>query len=77
MLIVQPALVVGHPRDPMHPFSDAGMVIEELPGSRLVEAESIVEWRLRPKRLDAELAAFLGEVWVEPVPAPAVAAPVS
>jgi pimeloyl-ACP methyl ester carboxylesterase len=57
-----PALIVGHPRDPLHPFSDAGMLAEELPGARLVEAASIVEWQLRPGRLDAELSAFLAEV---------------
>ena len=29
--IEQPALVIGHPRDPLHPFSDAGMLVDELP----------------------------------------------
>lgn len=62
-LIERPALVVGHPRDPLHPFSDSGMLIEELPAARLVEANSILEWRTRPQRLDAELANFLDEVW--------------
>jgi len=62
-LIDRPALVVGHPRDPLHPFSDSGMLIEELPRARLVEANSILEWRTRPGRLDAELARFLDEVW--------------
>lgn len=68
-LIDQPALVVGHPRDPLHPFSDSGMLIEELPQARLVEANSILEWRTRPKRLNDELAGFLDEVW-EPLPSP-------
>jgi pimeloyl-ACP methyl ester carboxylesterase len=62
--IVQPTLIVGHPRDPLHPFSDSGMLAEELANGRLVEANSILEWRLRPKRLNGELAAFLKEVWV-------------
>jgi pimeloyl-ACP methyl ester carboxylesterase len=66
MTIDRPALVVGHPRDPLHPFSDSGMLIDELPGARLVEASSILEWRLRPKRLNDELAAFLDEVWARP-----------
>ena len=61
--IAQPTLIVGHPRDPLHPFSDSGMLAEELANGRLVEANSIFEWRLRPKRLNAELAAFLKEVW--------------
>jgi pimeloyl-ACP methyl ester carboxylesterase len=62
--IEQPALIVGHSRDPVHPFSDSGMLAEELPNSRLVVASSIFEWRLTPKRLDAELAAFLVETAV-------------
>ena len=61
--IAQPTLIVGHPRDPLHPFSDSGMLAEELANGRLVEANSILEWRLSPKRLNAELAAFLKEVW--------------
>jgi pimeloyl-ACP methyl ester carboxylesterase len=61
--IEQPALVVGHPRDPLHPFSDSGMLIEELPNARLVEAESLLEWRISPKRLDGELSAFVEETW--------------
>ncbi len=60
--IVQPALIVGHPRDPLHPFSDSGMLVEELANARLVEANSILEWRITPERLNAELAAFLEEV---------------
>jgi pimeloyl-ACP methyl ester carboxylesterase len=62
-LIEQPALVVGHQLDPLHPFSDSGMLIEELARARLVEARSIVEWRLAPRRLTEELARFLDEVW--------------
>ena len=61
--IAQPTLIVGHPRDPLHPFSDSGMLAEELANGRLVEANSILEWRLSPKRLNWELAAFLEEVW--------------
>jgi pimeloyl-ACP methyl ester carboxylesterase len=56
-------LVVGHPRDPLHPFSDSGMLLEELPNSRLVEADSIFEWRFNPERLNDELSDFLEEVW--------------
>jgi len=60
--IEQPALIVGHPRDPVHPFSDSGMLAEELPNARLVEASSILEWRLKPDRLTGELAEFLARV---------------
>ena len=72
--IVQPALIVGHPRDPLHPFSDSGMLAEELPNGRLVEASSILEWRLRPKRLTRELTSFLQEVWAWPAFDPASSA---
>ena len=61
--ISQPTLIVGHPRDPVHPFSDSGMLAEELANGRLVEASSILEWRVRPKRLTRELATFLDEIW--------------
>jgi pimeloyl-ACP methyl ester carboxylesterase len=57
------ALVIGHRRDPVHPFSDAGMLAEELPNARLVEANSLVELRLKPARLTDEIAGFLDEVW--------------
>ncbi len=60
--IEQPALIVGHARDPVHPFSDSGMLAEELENARLVVANSILEWRLTPQRLTAELAAFLEQV---------------
>jgi pimeloyl-ACP methyl ester carboxylesterase len=59
----QPTLVIGHHADPLHPFSDAGMLAEELPNARLIEANSILEWRITPPRLDAELARFLDAVW--------------
>jgi pimeloyl-ACP methyl ester carboxylesterase len=59
----QPTLVIGHHADPLHPFSDSGMLCEELPNARLIEANSILEWRISPDRLDSELAAFLDEVW--------------
>lgn len=62
----QPAIVVGHPADPLHPFSDAGMLVEEMPNARLVNANSVLEWRLNPRRLNDELAGFLIEVWESP-----------
>jgi pimeloyl-ACP methyl ester carboxylesterase len=61
--IDRPTLVVGHPRDPLHPFSDSGMLVEELAQARLVEAGSILEWRIAPQRLTDELSIFLDEVW--------------
>jgi pimeloyl-ACP methyl ester carboxylesterase len=62
-LIGLPTLVIGHLADPLHPFSDSDMLVDELPRARLVNAESIFEWRVSPKRLDDELAAFLDEVY--------------
>ena len=64
--IEHPALVIGHPNDPLHPFSDADMLIEEIPNARMVDANSILEWRLSPARLNDELAAFLDQVFAEP-----------
>ncbi len=61
-----PTLVLGHRRDPVHPFSDAGMLAEEMPNARLLEANSLVELRLQPERLTGEIAAFLDEVWAKP-----------
>jgi pimeloyl-ACP methyl ester carboxylesterase len=61
--MTQPTLVIGHHADPLHPFSDSGMLVEELPHARLIEANSILEWRISPERLDAELANFLDDVW--------------
>jgi len=58
-----PALIMGHRRDPVHPFSDAGMLAEELPNARLLLANSLVEMRLKPERLTGEVADFLDEVW--------------
>jgi pimeloyl-ACP methyl ester carboxylesterase len=62
------ALVLGHTRDPVHPFSDADMLVRELPRGRLLEATSILELRLSPERLTGEIAAFLDECW-RPAPA--------
>jgi pimeloyl-ACP methyl ester carboxylesterase len=61
-----PAFIVGHRGDPLHPFSDSGMLAEEMPNARLVNADSILEWRLRPDRLTEELASWLDEVWAAP-----------
>ena len=56
-------LVIGHRRDPLHPFSDAGMLAEELPNARLLEASSIIELRVAPERLTNEIAGFIDECW--------------
>ena len=61
--IGQRALVIGHPRDPVHPFSDSDMLVRELPKAQLIEASSIFELRLTPERLLAEIAGFVDECW--------------
>ncbi|HET9859210.1 MAG TPA: alpha/beta hydrolase [Nocardioidaceae bacterium] len=66
-LIQAPAMVVGHPRDPIHPFADAAMVADELPNGRFVEARGILEWRARPDRLTAEAVDFVTACW-KPAP---------
>jgi pimeloyl-ACP methyl ester carboxylesterase len=54
-----PTLVIGHYRDPVHPFSDSDMLVRELPNARLIEASSILELRLTPERLTSEIVAFV------------------
>ena len=44
----QHALVIGHTRDPIHPFSDSGMLVAELPNGRLLQAYSLLELRVAP-----------------------------
>jgi pimeloyl-ACP methyl ester carboxylesterase len=61
-----PVLVIGHHQDPIHPFADAEMIASEFPNARLVEANSILEMRLHPERLVAEMSRFLDESWEAP-----------
>jgi pimeloyl-ACP methyl ester carboxylesterase len=64
--ISAPALVVGHPSDPIHPAADAAMLAEELPNARFVRARSVLEWRVRPERLNREAADFALACWATP-----------
>src|SRR5829696_3194006 len=57
----QETLVIGHYRDPIHPFSDSDMLVRELPNARLVQASSVLELRLTPERLTGEIGEFVGE----------------
>src|SRR5919112_1476888 len=52
-------LVIGHYRDPIHPFSDSDMLVRELPNARLVQASSVLELRLTPERLTGEIVEFV------------------
>jgi pimeloyl-ACP methyl ester carboxylesterase len=56
-----PALVVGHRRDPIHPWADAALLASEMPNARFLEARSILEWRLYPNRLTDEAISFVRE----------------
>lgn len=71
--ITAPTFVVGHRADPVHPFGDSDALIREIEGAELVDANSILEWRLNPGRLNGELARFLASVHEGP-PLRAVAA---
>lgn len=64
--IAAPAIVIGHPRDPIHPAADAAMLASELPNATFVRAESIIEWRRRPERLNREVIDFIAECFAEP-----------
>ena len=68
--IQTPGLVIGHPRDPVHPFSDADALARELPNGRLVDASSFFEMRFAPDRLTDEFSTFIDECW-KPRKAPA------
>ncbi|MEA2386287.1 MAG: hypothetical protein QOJ22_461 [Thermoleophilaceae bacterium] len=63
------ALVIGHGRDPIHPFSDADMLVRELRNGRMLQANSLLELRLAPARLTAEIATFIDDCW-KPAAAP-------
>jgi pimeloyl-ACP methyl ester carboxylesterase len=63
--IAAPALVVGHPADPIHPAADAAMLAEELPNATFVKAKNILEWRLAPDRLNRIAAGFALRCWAE------------
>lgn len=59
-----PALVVGHDRDILHPFSDAEALSHELPNCEILRANSFFELRFPPNRLSDLIADFLDEVWL-------------
>jgi pimeloyl-ACP methyl ester carboxylesterase len=63
MTFEAPALVIGHPRDPVHPFSDADMLAAELRNAKVIDANSIIELRVQPARLTEKIAGFVEECW--------------
>lgn len=61
--IEHPALIIGHQRDLLHPFSDAEALHRELRNSELVQASSFFELRFPPNRLSDIICDWLDEVW--------------
>jgi pimeloyl-ACP methyl ester carboxylesterase len=61
--IKQPALVIGHRYDPIHPMIDAEDLADDLENSRLIEASSIAELRVSPIRLTDEVVDFVDQCW--------------
>jgi pimeloyl-ACP methyl ester carboxylesterase len=61
--IEQPALIMGHHRDLLHPFSDAEALSRELRNAELMMANSFFELRFPPNRLSDRICDFLDEVW--------------
>jgi pimeloyl-ACP methyl ester carboxylesterase len=61
--LTPPALIIGHARDPIHPFSDADMLAHELPDARMIRASSILELRISPERLTKEIVKFVDDCW--------------
>jgi pimeloyl-ACP methyl ester carboxylesterase len=64
--MTQKTLVIGHYRDPIHPFSDSDMLVRELPNARLLQASSILELRLTPERLTSEIVGFVEDCFAPP-----------
>jgi pimeloyl-ACP methyl ester carboxylesterase len=58
-----PALVIGHRVDRIHPFHDAEQLARRLPNGRLIQAQSLIELRVHPERLTAQIDQFLDQVW--------------
>ena len=61
--IETPALIMGHQRDLLHPFSDAEALHRELVNSELMQANSFLALRFPPNRLSDRIADFLDELW--------------
>jgi pimeloyl-ACP methyl ester carboxylesterase len=64
--ITAPALIIGHTADPIHPFADSRMLAGELEDAQFVRAASILEWRVRPDRLNRKAIDFALGCWQSP-----------
>jgi pimeloyl-ACP methyl ester carboxylesterase len=63
MDIEAPALIIGHRFDPVHPFADAVELSEDMPNATFIEARSIAELRLMPKRLTKAIVEHVEMCW--------------
>lgn len=61
--IDHPALIIGHTRDLLHPFSDAEALHRDLPNSTLIQATSLFELRFPPNRLSDRICDWLDALW--------------
>lgn len=61
--LTMPTLVIGHHGDPMHAIDDSRDLAERLPRARLVEARSILDFRLDVRTLAAHVRALADEAW--------------
>lgn len=66
--LVVPALVIAHPHDPLHEFSDSVELVAALPRGELLEARSMLELRFAPDRLWPRVDAFYRKCF-QPEPA--------
>ena len=64
-----PALVIGHRVDHIHPFHDAEQLARRLPQGQLLQANSMLELRVQPERLTAEINQLLDKAWIAPAEA--------
>lgn len=58
------ALIIGHERDLLHPFSDAAALNRELPNGELIQANSFFQLRFPPNEVSRQMAAWLDRMWI-------------
>ncbi len=63
-----PVMVLGHRADFIHSLADARHLASILPNARFVQAKSLVELRVAPRRLTGEIAQFLDEIQSPDIP---------
>lgn len=61
--ITAPTMIIGHPNDALHPFTDAEKLSKQIPAAQFVAADSIFELRSKPERLSGLIAEFVAQAW--------------